>query len=143
LHLPPRFHWVRSLVLAKRRLVRVLGGEQPQGQSSAVPRLGVPGGRQLARLAARRQVRSSAPRSKKIKWRVTGRRRREDFRLPVGPAGQAFTTVRTEDASTIFEEFRRVGLLATLIPADFSANPEDCKERRLGQPSLLAFCFAL
>jgi hypothetical protein len=132
LHLSRRFRWVRSLVLAKRRLVRVPGGEQPQGQSSAVPRLGVPGGRQLARLAAPRQVRSLAPRSRKIKWRGTGHRHPVVFHLRAGRAGRGFTTARTRDAFMIFGEFPPVDLLAMSILAGFSAKLEDLRNDGLG-----------
>src|SRR6516225_1612553 len=51
-----------------------------------------------------------------------GRRLRVVIRMRVGPERPVFITARTRDAFTIFAGSPREDLLATLIPAGFSAS---------------------
>jgi len=52
-------------------------------------------------------------------------RLREVIRMRVGLERPVFITARIQAAFTIFAEFRTVDLLATLIPAGFSANRDE------------------
>jgi hypothetical protein len=90
----------------KLQLARVQAGALRPAQLSVVRPLAMFGARQLAQPQALQPAHYSARQSRKIKLRVTVRRRPEAFRWRVGPEHRVFTTALTPAAFMIFAEFR-------------------------------------